>query len=58
VARVTGGYPAHMTRFRSRWAVIAFVVLGALLALWLLVRDLNSSDVPQENGTLASHTAS
>jgi hypothetical protein len=55
VVRVTGGYPARMTRFRTRWAVIAFVVVGVLLALWLIIRDLDgNSDEPQQNGTLAS----
>jgi hypothetical protein len=28
-------------------------VIGALLALWLIVRDLSSDDVPPENGALS-----
>ena len=52
MSRVTVGYPASMTRFRTRWAVLAFLVLGALLAMWLIIRDLgDNDDVPQENGT-------
>jgi hypothetical protein len=55
VVRVACGYPARMTRFRTRWAVVAFVVVGALLALWLIARDLSGSrDEPEQNGTLAS----
>jgi hypothetical protein len=54
VVRVTGGYPARMTRFRTRWAVIAFLAVGVLLALWLIVRDLGGGDDPEQNGTLAS----
>jgi hypothetical protein len=57
VVRVTGGYPARMARFRTRWAVIVFVAVGALLALWLILRDLgDNSDEPDQNGTLASST--
>jgi hypothetical protein len=48
------GYPAGMARFRTRWVVAAFIVLGALLALWLIVRDIGTGDGPEENGTLPS----
>jgi hypothetical protein len=47
-----------MTRFRTRWVVVAFVVIGVLIALWLIVRDLgDSSDAPEQDGTLASAAA-
>jgi hypothetical protein len=39
-------------RISTRWVVVAFVVLGALVALILIVRDLGDSDVPEENGTV------
>jgi hypothetical protein len=40
-------------RIPTRWIVVAFVVLGAVLALVLILRDLGgSSDVPEENGTV------
>jgi uncharacterized membrane protein len=39
-------------RFRTRWVVVAFLLIGVLLALVLIVRDLGDSDQgPQENGT-------
>jgi hypothetical protein len=38
-------------------AVIGFLLIGALVALWLIVRDLNDgTDVPEENGTSVSIT--
>ena len=50
----TVGYPAPMRRrIRTRWVVVAFVVLGVLLALVLIVRDLgDGDDVPEETSTL------
>jgi hypothetical protein len=38
------------TRFRTRWAVAAFIAIGLLVALVLLVRDLGDTDVPEETG--------
>ena len=51
------GYPAHMRRrISTRWAVVAFVLIGALIALVLIVRDLgDDSDVP-EDGTMPAQT--
>ena len=47
-----------MTRFRTRWVVIAFVIVGMLLALWLIIRDLDGNgDEPEQDGTLASAVA-
>ena len=48
------GYPAGMMRrFPTRWVIVAFVLLGVLIALALIVRDLGGdSDVPEETGTL------
>ncbi len=42
------------SRFRTRWVVAAFVVVGVLVALLLIVRDLgdSSEDVPEETGTV------
>jgi hypothetical protein len=56
VTAVTDGYSPDMAyRSRTRVAVVAFVLIGVLIALWLLVRDLDdSSDVPEENGTTAT----
>jgi hypothetical protein len=39
------------TRFRTRWAVAVFIAIGLLVALVLLVRDLDDSGVPQQDGT-------
>lgn len=51
------GYPARMRRrIYTRWAVVAFVLIGVLIALVLIVRDLgDDSDVP-EDGTLPAQT--
>lgn len=51
------GYPAHMRRrIYTRWAVVAFVLIGVLIALVLIVRDLgDDSDVP-EDGTVPAQT--
>jgi hypothetical protein len=38
-------------RFPTRWVVVVFVVVGVLVALWLIVRGLNGQDAPEE-GTL------
>jgi hypothetical protein len=48
------GYPPRMRRrIPTRWMVVAFVVLGALVALVLIVRDLgDGGDVPEEDGTV------
>jgi hypothetical protein len=53
------GYPARMRRRSStRWVVVAFVVLGVLVALVLIVRDLgDDDDVPEENGTVPARSA-
>ena len=52
------GYPAHMRRRTStRWVVVAFVVVGVLVALVLIVRALgDDSDVPAEDGTVPAQT--
>jgi hypothetical protein len=43
-------------RISTRWAVAAFVLIGVLIALVLIVRDLgDDSDVP-EDGTMPSQT--
>jgi len=41
-------------RFKTRWAVAAFLTVGLLVALILLVRDLgdSSEDEPEETGTV------
>jgi hypothetical protein len=39
-------------RFRTRWTVAAFLVVGAALALWLVVRAAtDDSGVSQDEGT-------
>ncbi len=49
---VAVGYPPPMRRrLRTRWVVVAFVVLGAVVALVLIFRDLGSGGTP-EDGTL------
>jgi hypothetical protein len=52
------GYPWHMRRrISTRWVVVAFVLLGVLLALVLIVRDLgDGGDVPDEDGTVPTRT--
>jgi predicted benzoate:H+ symporter BenE len=42
-------------RFKTRWAVAAFLVVGVVVALILLVRDLGDSndDEPEETGTVS-----
>ena len=42
-------------RFRTRWAVTAFLVVGMIVALILIVRDLgdSSDDEPEETGTVS-----
>lgn len=54
------GYPARMRRrIPTRWVIVAFVLLGVLVALFLIVRDLGGdNDVPEETGTLSLHGAS
>jgi hypothetical protein len=38
-------------RIPTRWVVLAFVLLGVLVALFLIVRDLgDDGDVPEETG--------
>ena len=56
---VAVGYPPRMRRrISTRWVVVAFVVLGVLLALILIVRDLgDGSDEPEENGTVPVRSA-
>jgi hypothetical protein len=53
------GYPPRMRRrISTRWVVVAFVVLGVLLALILIIRDLgDGNDVPEENGTAPVRSA-
>jgi hypothetical protein len=43
-------------RISTRWVVVAFFVLGALVALLLIVRDLGDTDVPEEEGTAPAVT--
>ena len=51
------GYPAHMRRrISTRWAVVAFVLIGALIALVLIVRDLGDGGDESEDGTMPSQT--
>jgi len=38
------------SRPRTGWVVAVFIVVGVLLALVLIVRDLGDDDVPQEDG--------
>ena len=39
-------------RFRTRWVVVAFVVVGLLVALALILRSLGGDDdAPAEDGT-------
>ncbi len=46
-------------RIPTRWVIAAFILLGVLIALALIVRDLGGdSDVPEETGTLQAHGAS
>ncbi len=54
------GYPAGMRRrISTRWVVVAFVLLGVLVALVLIVRGLgDDSDVPAEDGTMPAKTQS
>jgi predicted benzoate:H+ symporter BenE len=42
-------------RFNTRWAVTAFLAVGVLVALILIVRDLGDSndDEPEETGTVS-----
>jgi hypothetical protein len=39
-------------RIFTRWAVVAFVLLGVLVALILIFRDLGGNDAPEEDGTV------
>ena len=41
------------TRVSIRWVVAAFIVVGVLIALALIVRDLDDEDTPEETGTTA-----
>ena len=44
-------------RIPTRWAVVAFVLLGLLVALVMIVSDLgDDGDVPEEDGTLPAQT--
>lgn len=50
-AGARGRVPAGMrSRPRTGWVVAVFIVVGVLLALVLIVRDLGDDDVPQEDG--------
>ncbi len=47
------GYPAPMRRrIPTRWMVVAFVLIGVLVAMILIIRDLGDDDVPEETGTM------
>ena len=52
------GYPTVMrTRLFRSWVVAVFILLGVLVALALIVRDLgDGDDVPQENGMMPVST--
>jgi hypothetical protein len=54
VAQRGYGYSSVMAaRFRTRWVVVVFVVIGGLIALWLIVRGLDDGqDLPEEEGTV------
>ena len=43
-------------RISTRWAVVAFVLIGALIALVLIVRDLGDGGDESEDGTMPSQT--
>jgi hypothetical protein len=46
-------------RIPTRWVVVAFVLLGVLVALILIVRDLGGDeDVPEETGAVPAHSES
>jgi len=42
-------------RFNTRWVVAAFIAIGVVVALFLLVRDLGdgNDDEPEETGTVS-----
>jgi hypothetical protein len=52
------GYPAVMrTRLLRSWVIAVFILLGILVALALIVRDLgDGDDVPEQNGTMPVST--
>ena len=52
------GYPPVMrTRLLRSWVIAVFILLGVLIALVLIVRDLgDGDDAPQENGTMPVST--
>jgi hypothetical protein len=39
------------SRSLTRWAIVAFIAIGLLVAFVLIVRDLGEGDVPEETGT-------
>jgi predicted membrane chloride channel (bestrophin family) len=39
------------SRFRTRWAVAAFIVIGVAVALLLVIRTVTADDVVEEDGT-------
>jgi hypothetical protein len=39
------------SRTLTRWAIVAFIAIGLLVAIVLIVRDLRDEDVPEETGT-------
>ena len=45
------------SRIPTRWMVVTFVLLGVLVALVLIVRDLgDGSDAQEEDGTVPART--
>lgn len=57
---VAVGYPPVMRRRPpTRWLVAAFILVGVLVALFLMVRDLgDDGEVPEETGTLSALSGS
>ena len=39
------------SRTLTRWAIVAFIAIGLLVAVVLILRDLGDEDVPEETGT-------
>ena len=40
-------------RFKTTWVIAAFILIGLVVAIILIVRDLQGgSDVPEETGTV------
>ena len=52
------GYPSVVRRRTlTRWAIAAFIVIGVVVALVLIVRGLDDDKVTEEEGTLPAAQA-